>query len=327
VDSTLQNSGLVSVVMRVVACLLASATLSSALRNVKSRTNFTKSRLNASSSVPVVDALYTWGAPAVIDKAFLANPRSPDGCWKGRRIVTLRTQTSTGIWDVDAVNGITNAVGYWHAKQPTIKVDEKGHGLYHYPCGNDASNGIEVPVVSLHLPDLYDRVAAHLSGEDRLMTRLAVLSSYSRKAQAASIVRTVGWRLVGSSLWDGKETYLIQHPDTLKCVMTFQGTTTSRVLDWWDNLRIYAGSYCGLPNRVHAGFRDQLRAVTESSGFQSDIKAKMGKCRTLTVAGHSLGGAMAAMYSACVNNAPSGDSDYGHVKWTLQTPALLKPIA
>jgi len=307
---------------RTISWLLATVDLTVALRRG------VKAHLNASDAFQggIVDKLWTWGAPAPTDKKFLQNPLSEDGCWDGLRIVNLHTETTTGVWSVDVVNGISNVVGYWHVNQPTIKVDENGI-IYDYPCGNTASNGVETPSVALHVPEEYDMRAQFLKDEAQQMTKLAVIPSYQPYEEAAVTLGIFGWKLVGTALWELKETHLIQSPDTLDCILTFQGTTSNRMLDWYDNLRFRAGEFCGLEDRVHAGFRDQLRAVVTTEDFQQNIQTKLPKCNGLTVAGHSLGGALAALFSACVNNAPADNVDYKHIMWTRESPALLEPIA
>lgn len=118
----------------------------------------------------------------------------------------------------------------------------------------------------------------------------------------------------------------MQDPVSLKCVLTFQGSHESRPLDWYDNFRFYSREYCGLPNLVHAGFRDQLRAHVQHEDFEPQIKSKLGKCAEVTVSGHSQGAAMGLLFSACVNSANAGDKDFETVKWVKETPVRMEPF-
>merc|ERR1719499_2247685 len=157
------------------------------------------------------------------------------------------------------------------------------------------------------------------------------VSFESHSDDPADYIKPSGWKMVGSSLWDSKETHLMQHPSTKDCILSFQGTAGDRTLDWWDNLRFYDTDFCGLTNMVHGGFRDQLRAIVQGPSFQEEIQSKLPKCRDVTVIGHSLGGALAALYSYCVNAAPGqgtdGWEDYEHMEYFRSTPEVLPAIA
>merc|ERR1711879_195941 len=98
-----------------------------------------------------------------------------------------------------------------------------------------------------------------------------------------------GWNVVGASKYKGNSvngtqvSYLLQHPDTLECYITFEGTWNGP--DRMTDLAAFAVSFCGLtpkdekcctvahglcpgtctPSRgsfVHEGFRNQLRRMT-----------------------------------------------------------------
>jgi len=279
----------------------------------------------AESSSGYVDHLYTWGAAAVLRGGFLPDRRRSDGCWQGFRIVNINVGF-TGTWYVDIVNGIANVVGYWHANQPTVKMDQNGKANY-FPCGNTSQQWLEIPSVDIHLQDVYESRADTLNGDARTLTKYFVTASYKVAQEAASMISPSGWKLVGSSEWDSKETHLMQHPSSKECVLSFQGTANDRVLDWWDNLRFYDTPFCGLGDNVHGGFRDQLRAILDSASFRENIQSKLPKCSELTVIGHSLGGAMAALYSYCLNagltQGADGWEDYNRVQFSRSTPEVI----
>merc|ERR1719221_193497 len=119
----------------------------------------------------------------------------------------------------------------------------------------------------------------------------------------------------------------MQHPSTKNCVLSWQGTTSERVLDWFDNLNFFDVTFCGLGEYLHGGFVDQLRTILDTQSFRNNIQTKLPKCNELTVVGHSLGGALAALYSYCLNAGSSGGADNNRVKFTrYSTPRVISPV-
>jgi len=292
---------------------------------VKQRTGKMSQEDSVGDQSGYVTSLYTWGAAAVLDDQYLSNPRSADGCFQGLRVVNIDTQTLTGWWDSDIVSGVANIVGYWHAKMPTARLSNASE-RFDYPCGQEGPRPV-FGTVALHGQDVYESRAGLLSGEAYTMTRYFVTASYRIARDAAAYTAGSGYVLVGSSEWDAKETHLFQHPSTKNCVLSFQGTTSERILDWWDNLRFYDVEFCGLGDNVHGGFRDQLRAILDTQSFRTNIQSKLPMCNELTVVGHSLGGALAALYSYCLNARSSGGEDNDRVKFTrFGTPRVIPPL-
>merc|ERR1719215_227221 len=111
--------------------------------------------------------------------------------------------------------------------------------------------------------------------------------------------------------------YLVQDPETLDCMHTFQSTKSAE--DWVADGQTQPSPFCGLPSAVHMGFRDHLRLMFRSDEYQFGIRERLPLCRNVYVIGHSLGGAMAELFSACVNNAPPADldveGDYSMLRW------------
>jgi len=308
---------------RGIASFLVSAVISDAFRVRQKRSGSTTSDAAERRASGYVKTLYTWGAPSVLDDEPLRDPRT-GGCWDGLRIINIRSGGWTGTWDVDVVSHIANAAGYWHAHQPTAWLSNESR-VFNYPCGEHREEW-GWSKVSLHSKDLYESNADLLSGDARTLTKYFVAASYQQAQAAANSVRPSGYNLVGSSEWDDKETHLYQHPSSNNCVLSWQGTTGDRLLDWWDNIRFYDVSFCGAGENVHGGFVDQLRTILDTQSFKNNIQNKLPRCNELTVVGHSLGGALAAIYSYCLNKGSAGGSDYNRVKFTKSTPAALPPL-
>ena len=52
------------------------------------------------------------------------------------------------------------------------------------------------------------------------------------------------------------------------------------------------------------GFKYHLLRLVESRELQENIRPKLKFCNTIDAVGHSLGGAMATLFSMCIHNAP-----------------------
>merc|ERR1712194_811493 len=131
----------------------------------------------------------------------------------------------------------------------------------------------------------------------------------------------LGWGLVHSAfaqsgfLVGGRHVqHLLQHPDTLECVITFQGTKSAR--DILANTQILARPWCSLPDTtVHRGMRNHLKRMVEGDDWQANIRPKLSSCSKVIAVGTSLGSAMAELFSACANFAPAQDTDFKHISW------------
>jgi len=312
---------------RGLASVLLSAVISDAFRvrpKKRSGSSSTES-VAAERASGYVKSLYTWGAPSVLDDGPLRDPRT-GGCWDGLRIVTINTDPWSVAfdWEIDVVTTIAEQVGYWHSHQGRVFLSNNSETFPH-SCNEDRDEWGRFDV-GLHSSSVYEARADLLSGEARILTKYFVVASYRQAWEAANIISPSGYKLVASSEWDDKETHLYQHPSSKDCVLSWQGTTSERMLDWWDNIRFYDVHFCGAGDNVHGGFVDQLRTILDTQSFKSNIQSKLPKCNDLTVVGHSLGGALAALYSYCLNKGSAGGSDYDRVKFTKSTPAVLPPL-
>jgi hypothetical protein len=108
------------------------------------------------------------------------------------------------------------------------------------------------------------------------------------------------------------------------------------------NFRFYPSAFCGFLDErdeqhlqaghvfAHRGFRDQLLRVVQSSEYQANIRPLLSSCTTVMPVGHSLGGAMAELFAACVSRAPqrgqAGYADYAYIGWKYGRPKVLPEL-
>jgi len=286
---------------------------------------------------PMVDELYTFGAPGVSSPG-LKNPRRGDGCFAGLRAWTWsRAGFPASGYRIDAVVPLAGLFGYRHAWMRGAELDVTNKTVRFQDCSEAMTNSpTGSTAIGLHYPEQY-RDAVRVLGDERAtnMTILGTAFSYNRNPQeeVAAGVREYGWRLVGTGFDDGSDaitggaqvSHLFQHPGSLECILTFQGSDS--LLDWFGNIDVYQVSFCGLSERVHKGFRDHLRRIIRNPTWQQNVRSHLGRCRKVFATGHSLGGVRAELFTACTANAPSSgrgyDEDYSFIGWQKKAPARL----
>lgn len=290
------------------------------------RTRKRRTAKTSSGAAGTVAQLYTFGAPMVSDDV-LTNPASSSGCFAGYRVI--REETGSRV-KVDAVVPVLTPLGYNHPKTKVLRLDtEKSDSIE--PCGWQSSGGRNVDV-GLHSGKDYKTMAVQYCGA---AASLALNMSYEDNVgKVAQEARRQGWGLVDTALCPGKlswlpiigskeVSHLFQNPNTLDCMITFEGSDS--LGNWLDNFNIGKSSFCNLRTRTHSGFQDALRIITKSSDFQNKIRPKLKNCRNVWAIGHSLGGAIASLFSACANNyARAGsDGDFRNITWTRGTPTKM----
>lgn len=257
--------------------------------------------------------LYTFGAPKMAGPA-LTDPRVADGCFPGLRLVNKDTpKTGVGAHWVDIVPPLLKMSVYKHTKQE-VGFLYNGDRLDKKTCGW-SGNTLETPSISLHSTELYvERVAAkypHLS----TMATVALASSYDdNDTRVAQFVRERGYGLVASAICRRLDevSHLIQNPRTLDCWLTFEGSDNAN--DWLNNMKLFRTDFCGLKQRVHTGFRNCTMAMVDEPSFQASVRPKLGHCKSVTVLGHSLGGAIAGLFTACAHNQVK-PGEPGYEEW------------
>jgi len=116
---------------------------------------------------------------------------------------------------------------------------------------------------------------------------------------------------------------LVQDPKTMDCALAFTGT--NNVKEFGTSLVTHDGNYCGYTH-VHQGYINELRWLGKSKMYER-LKTKLPKCNKLTVTGHSLGGALAEMWTACVSGRKNNGEDFEELTYVKDpSPSVLPPI-
>jgi hypothetical protein len=284
--------------------------------------------MNESDGEPgYVSNLLTYGAPMVSAPA-LTNPRSDDGCFPGYRYVArTRYLNPTDQWDVDIVPPLLTFSRYAHPSQDIWFMQQRNHDRLR-DCGWRGLTQ-ENPSILLHMHGLYVRRASARDSPFKEAAQVALAVSYTfDPTEASNFVAEFGYRLVGTALRGEEASHLIQHETTKACYITFEGSTEFD--DWRLNAQIGRTDFCGLEQRVHTGFAQATMRITTTEAFQNNVRPRLGRCSSVEAVGHSLGGAMASLFTACAHNTVSegddGFDEYKYIEWKRQTPQLMPSV-
>jgi len=272
-----------------------------------------------------VSNLLTYGAPMISAPA-LTDPRSEDGCFPGYRYIA-RTRNRLSIWNVDIVPPLLRFTRYAHPRMDIFFMQQNNENTPQ-DCGW-VGNTVETPNIGLHDHDLYVARASAAGDQFATAASVALAVSYTfDPTEASNFVAGLGYRLVGTALRGEEASHLIQHPGTLACFITFEGSTEFD--DWVHNAQIARTDFCGLEEGIHTGFaRATMRMVT-TEVFQNNVRPRLSRCSSVEAVGHSLGGAIASLFTACAHNtvSPGGDGfdEYNYIWWNWQTPQLMPSV-
>jgi len=256
----------------------------------------------------------------------LENAMTSDGCFPGYRIVNEKAGLITSVdMVVPLLKGV--AIPYKHPKMKTQLLTR--FRQYEKECGWE-STGLKTWDVGLHDRPMYEDRTVEKLPDIRGAGEVALAVSYTHDtAEAARFVEGYGYRLVGSAVRSEEASHLIQDPSTGDCYLTFEGSDTFD--DWVQNFQILLTRFCGLGQRVHTGFRNKIMDIITRSNFAQDVRPKLGHCRKVEAVGHSLGGAMATLFTACAHNTvmpdEDGFSEWDGFWWTKKETKIMDSIA
>lgn len=287
-------------------------------------------------TVPLVDAVYTYGAPAT-HRQPIRNAATEDECFPGLRSYTEDLHAFDSIKQVDAAS-INNF--FPHAATNSVVLRWKRDSLY-TPCKDHLEwghpdwpkRGAQVyQEWRLHHESTYtDRLnAVTVNGKEvaeeepfkaaRFFLILA-FKSYDTVAntKAAILEKMPGWKLVDRVVYktfnDEDPVMVVQSGKTLDCAFVFTGT--NNFADLPSSTTSYGTGYCGFQD-VHVGYRNELWTLTKN--VWGGLRADMEKCNRVTCVGHSLGGALCELFAACANSGNFTDPDYQLLAWKKGTP-------
>jgi len=300
-------------------------------------------RLDSNETLPlgVVHAMYTFGAPAASSPAF-PNLQAKDGCFNGLRTFTENIMAGGGR-QVDAASII---IPYPHAKVAVLALHWNEDSFYE-PCRKEDYTALKWPLGGVSLWDLHHEKhyaprlkSVQLKGKPvasqepfataNKMVTLAYKSYDSVAHTKAEIAKSLPtWQLVEHRVYENFEGYydtdalmVVQEKETLECALVFTGTDTFG--EFGTSINQYFTGYCGF-DKVHVGYRDELWTLTDATIWPRVTK-KLSKCSKVTCVGHSLGGALCDVFSACANSHRVKDPDYQRLMWYQETPKLMSEI-
>jgi len=257
--------------------------------------------IEGSDQLGKVSSVYTFGAPSSA-KIALSDDNQADGCFDGYRIFSGNNAAR------DPVSWLASAGGFKHAQMKAMTL-YSGQPPWILPCSDattsfppsDSALAITLHFTSGYLQTVQEErlhIPPHVETYARLMR-----SCYVNHAEAAELGRGVGYRFVAEAANGDDLTRLFQHTETLDCIVSFRGSDNAG--DWINNAGVGSRNFCNFED-VHSGFVDKFTNTVTALQFQTSIRAKFPMCASLQATGHSLGGAVAEMFTGCINRGSTG---------------------
>jgi len=293
---------------------------------------------NESLPLGTVSAIYTFGAPSTSHPAFTDLAR-PDGVFQGLRCYT---ENIFGVADESRqVDGGAIFGTYEHPKVAMAALHWQRDSSYVPGAGQPEEPKQKALVYAdwgLHREHHYQDRLAHITlhgqshvsrmpfAQAKLFATLA-FGAYSEPTEMREKIRMhlPGWRLVNHATQNTLEAldtvWIVQQESSKDCAIVFEGTSGPSELS--TSITQYATGYCGYP-RVHVGYRNKLWWITQ--GIMPQLRPTLARCNRVTCTGHSLGGSLCDIFSACANSRRTGDPDFQQQMWTKETPQLMPAV-
>lgn len=271
-----------------------------------------------SAKKDLVDQLFVFGMPAVSEFGL---SRKDGSCIPGKRVFSSYKTLWGTLRMLDYPEVAGSLLGFAHNKMDSIMFDTSDSQVKTGTCPDSVYQDKHTMLaLSIHHKDTYignaHKVTAH--GVPPEVIDVALWNSYERDlAVARRHVEAAGWNMLGSAFhsgsWVGGDqvAHLMQNRSSGQCMLTFQGSDS--LPDVWSTLDASKVSFCGLPGRVHKGFRDNMMSMTTSSDWQAAIRTRLPSCSEVWAVGHSMGGGMASLFTACMINGES--DDFEQMSW------------
>lgn len=257
--------------------------------------------IDGSDNLGQVSSVYTFGAPSSA-KVALTDDNHGDGCFDGYRIFS----GSSGARD--PVSWLASSGGFVHSRMKAMTL-YSGEPPWILPCSESTTHfppSDSALQIALHFTSGYLQTVREerLHIPQHVETYAALMRTcYVNRTEAADLARGVGYRFVAEAVNGDDLTRLFQNPDTSDCIISFRGSDNAG--DWINNAAVGSRSFCNFED-VHSGFVEKFTNTVTASQFQTNIRANLPKCASVRVTGHSLGGAVAEMFSGCVNRGAQG---------------------
>ncbi|CAE8706119.1 unnamed protein product [Polarella glacialis] len=301
----------------------------------------------ASQEYGLVYALYTYGAPSTSKPAFQDLSR-PSRSFRGLRCYTENILKTPGV-DSRQIDFAALWMPFLHPRVPTLALRWKRNSPYWPGSGapaeplNVAGHYIDVGLHSQK--DYVDRLARvtikgghgdlHTEEPFALAFKYVFMAfgaydeqgpGYNEKTMRQQLAaHAEDFKVVAQEVLKTVEAndniFIVQDKNSLDCVLVFEGTSSP--LELQTSLKQFGTGYCGFTD-VHAGYRDKLSMLMKYT--MPKLRPKLAKCELVSVTGHSQGGALADIFSACANSRRVTDLDYRQQMWVKRTPESMPEV-
>lgn len=260
-----------------------------------------------------VSHVFSFGAPHP------SNPKltkKGGGCFSGYRITAFEDDWMIENEDIVPTLLVPSSYNHPHIQTLVLMKAKKSGVKTTWKCGDNPWRFTN-PHVDLHYKSTYMSLMKKVTDDKYSRAKEAAFVgldiSYENEDKATDMVNKQGWDMLATAKTGEDVSHLVQDPKTKRCILTFEGSDSFD--DFVADAKVKRVSFCGLGQKVHLGFRDELRKVVGSSSWQSKVRSQLGKCSSVDVVGHSLGGAVATLFAACIDDQ-NGSDDYKNMSWT-----------